>query len=180
MKFIASKKDSHIFFIFIGVFLLIAAIAVSFYHWYEEKDHSVATILELNKINNEDIKSIVIDRYAKRKKYSLVTDEISIGDSRKIKRIWDSISFSEKYEPHHPSPKWKCFLKINLKNGRKVVLVINRLKSSKMYDDRGAMITIWTHVDAGNIIGQFRSDALAPILEAIAKEDKQYNKHVDT
>ena len=108
-------------------------------------------------------------------KESLVVENLIVSDSGLINRIWEVVSFNEEYSPEHPSPKWLCFLEINTKDGKKYTLIINELQDSRHLGDRGTLVRIWTHIDAGNIIGGFKCDELGTILESIAKEKGLYN-----
>jgi hypothetical protein len=173
-----SKKDNYVLLGFFGTIVFIIVCVTILLTWYQEKDHTYATISELKTLKPHDIDAIIIKKYEKGLKFykeSLVADNIAISDADIINSIWKVVSFNNNYDPGHPVSKWKCYFEINRKNGAKYTLVINRLKYSKNLGDRGTLIRIWTHIDAGNIIGSFRCDELGTMLESIVKEKGLYN-----
>ena len=178
MDEIFSNKDKYVLFGFFGAIFFIIVCAALLIIWYQKKDNTYATIGELKTLKAEDIDSIVIKKYEnafKVYKNSLVVDNIIIDNTEKINNIWKTVSLNNIYSPGHPVAKWLCYLEIHRKNGDKCTLVIKRLTPWNKFDERGTLIEIWTHIDAGNILGEFRSDALGAFLEEIAKEKGLYN-----
>jgi hypothetical protein len=178
MNKLFSKKDKYVLCGFFGAVVFIVICATSLLIWYQKKDHTYATILELKTLRPQNIDSMIIKRYKnifKFYKASLVIDDIIIKKADKINNIWKVVNFDNSYSPGHPVAKWLCYFEIKRKNGDKYTLIVRRLRNSKNSGERGTLIEIWNHIDAGNIIGSFRCDEIGIILESIAKEKGKYN-----
>jgi hypothetical protein len=99
---------------------------------------------------------------------NLVSQPVRIDDPGQIAQIVSLIQSAPEYLPNHPGPTWECELALDF--GDRI-----RYCDVGWEDPRynGLIIRIWSGRGQGWVLGTYRQDSLAPILEAAAARQGQ-------
>jgi hypothetical protein len=110
----------------------------------------------------EDVQQVVLLPVDPR--VSLVTKLVPINDRASIDAICQALNGASKFSPNHPSTKWE--VKVELRTEKDAVaFVVYHTEQA----NNGTVVAISSNVTSGWNYGRFRSDALGPILEKLAK-----------
>src|SRR4051794_4811590 len=105
-----------------------------------------------------------------RSNLNLVSSAVKLTARNDIQRVISAIHGAERTSPNHPVQRWSCLLTIQSK-GESVSVRVENTKST----NNGVLIYWWSDRLDGWAIGNYRCDALGPILEKLAKASEHPN-----
>lgn len=96
---------------------------------------------------------------------NLVQQPVVISDKEMIGRILDALKTSRSHSPNHPGDGWECLLSLHSEAGQVTVQVHNTHTQ-----ENGVIVTAWSGKRYGYVLGVFRCDALANVIESVVDD----------